>query len=581
MPETGRTSPLAAVPLLAGLEGDLLERLAAQTRSLGVKAGEWLFREGDPADAAYVIAMGRLEVVAEGPPETVIRTLKRGDVLGELALLQEGRRTASVRAVRDTWLVTLGRGDFEALLRGSPDFALGLTRNIGAQLAASNPAAAEPAPPDVIAVVGIHDAAWAPEIADTLERELARFGSVARIGYDTERKIHDFPLALDRAEHAHDRVLLVGAATAPGEPWTDFCLREADAIVAVTHGAPAIGWLDQRSALKGCELLATAGELAPGVIEALAPREVQVVPGGEAGLERALEATARRLAGRSIGLVLSGGGARAFAHLGVLDELRAAGIPIDRYAGASMGSIVGGIAAMGASTDELHDIFVRSFVEQNPSRDYTLPAYGLIRGARTRKLLGEVFGARRIEELPHRFFCVAADLFARELVVFRTGPAAQAVYASLAIPGVYPPVAAGDGRLLVDGGVMDNLPVAAMAATAEGPVIAVDVSHRGGAVAPPVRPRLEPLRRPFRRMLTGSEEPLPRVGETLLRTLALASVDTAGAGARHADLVIAPQIEGVRMLEWQKLGAARAMGRDAAKAALDQAGELIASWSPR
>ena len=579
MPDTSRAAPLAAVPLLAGLEGDLLERLAAQTRSLGVKAGEWLFREGDPAESAYVIAMGRLEVVDEGPPETVIRTLKRGDVLGELALLQEGRRSASVRAVRDTWLVVLGRSDFEALMRSSPDFALELTRNIGSQLAASRSSAPDPAPPDVIAVVGIHDAAWAPEIADTLERELARHGSVARIGYDTDRPVQDFPLALDRAEHSHDRVLLVGAATAPGEPWTDFCLREADLTLAVTHGAPALGWLEHRHALKGCELLATAGELTPAVIDALKPREVQVVPDG--GLERALAATARRLAGHSIGLVLSGGGARAFAHLGVLDELHAAGIRIDRYGGASMGAIVAGIAATGASVDELHDIFVRCFIRQNPSRDYTLPAYGLIRGARTRKLLADVFGDRRIEELAHRFFCVACDLFARELVVHRTGPAAEAVYTSLAIPGVYPPVASHDGRLLVDGGVMDNLPVGTMAAAAEGPVIAVDVSHRGGPVAPPKRPRLEPFKRPLRRALTGSEAPLPRVGETLLRTMALGSVDTAAVGERHAALVIAPQIEGVRMLEWQQLDRARATGREAAKAALDQAGELIASWSPR
>ena len=197
MPETRRTSPLAAVPLLAGLEGNLLDRLTAQTRSLGVKAGEWLFREGDPAESAYVIAMGRLEVVDEGPPETVLRTLKRGDVLGELALLQEGRRSASVRAVRDTWLVTLGRGDFEGLMRNSPEFALELTRNIGGQLAASRSAAPDPTPPDVIAVVGIHDAAWAPEIADTLVRELARHGTVARLGYDADRPLHDFPLALD------------------------------------------------------------------------------------------------------------------------------------------------------------------------------------------------------------------------------------------------------------------------------------------------------------------------------------------------------------------------------------------------
>lgn len=581
MPDAPPAAPLTAVPLLSGLSDDLLERLAGQTRALGVKAGQWLFREGDPADSAYVIAMGRLEVVAEGPPETIIRTLKRGDVLGELALLQEGRRSASVRAVRDTWLVVLGRGEFESLIRDNPAFALGLTRNIGAQLAASRSSAPAAEPPRVIAVVGIHDAAWAPEIADVLEGGLARYGSVARLGYDADRRIPDFPLALDRADNAHDRVLLVGAATAPGEPWTDFCLREADVTLAVTHGAPALGWLEHRSALKDCELLVTAGEVADDVIDALQPRDVQVVQDGEAGLKRALEATARRLAGHSIGLVFSGGGARAFAHLGVLDELRAAGIEIDRYSGASMGSIVAGLAAMGASAEEVHEIFVGGFVRQNPSSDYTLPVYSLIRGARTRRLLGDAFGSRRIEELPHRFFCVSCDLYARELVVHRTGPAARAVYASLAIPGVFPPVAMGDGRLLVDGGVLDNLPVATMAAVAEGPVIAVDVSHRGGPVAPPRRPRLEPLRRPLRRLLTGNEAPLPRVGETLLRTLTLGSIDTAGAGQRHADLVISPQVDGVRMLEWQKLDHARAMGREAAKAAIDQAGELIASWSPR
>ena len=100
--------------------------------------------------------------------------------------------------------------------------------------------------------------------------------------------------------------------------------------------------------------------------------------------------------------------------------------------------------------------------------------------SRLRRLLHDALGDRRIEQLPMRFFCLSCDLIAREAVLHRTGPVADAVYASAAIPGVFPPVATTDGRLLVDGGVLDNLPVATMARTGEGPVIAVDVTGRMG-----------------------------------------------------------------------------------------------------
>ncbi|HME04522.1 MAG TPA: hypothetical protein VKG38_15990, partial [Solirubrobacteraceae bacterium] len=90
----------------------------------------------------------------------------------------------------------------------------------------------------------------------------------------------------------------------------------------------------------------------------------------------------------------------------------------------------------------------RNFVEQNPSGDYTLPAYSLIRGRKTHRLLDETFGATRIEELPLRFFCVSADLNSRSRVIHRIGPLRDAVFASLAIPGVFPPIPTSEGRLL-------------------------------------------------------------------------------------------------------------------------------------
>ena len=88
------------MPVFTGLSGENRDRLAALGTNVVLAAGDWLLREGDEADVMYVIRSGRLDVLVEGPPETLVRTLRRGDVVGELALLHAGRRTASVRARR-------------------------------------------------------------------------------------------------------------------------------------------------------------------------------------------------------------------------------------------------------------------------------------------------------------------------------------------------------------------------------------------------------------------------------------------------------------------------------------------------
>ena len=563
---------LREVPLLAGLSDDLRERLAAGTEEVSLAAGEWLFHEGDAADSAFVVSAGRIDIVTEGPPEATIRTLKRGEVLGEIALLREGARTASVRARRDSRVVELDREQFELLIRDSPDFALALTRAMGEQIAINRRAPAREMPPTTIAVVGLHRGAPADDVADRLAGTLADHGTLAHLRDDPERSPAEYLGVLDRAEHAHERVLLVGGNRAGAdETWTEFCLRESDLVLAVTEGAPDPAWLARHATLRGCELIVVGREIGDRVSQTLAPREMHLCYGRDA-LQRAVEMTARRLCGRAIGLVLSGGGARAFAHLGVLDELHAAGVRIDRIAGVSMGALIAANAAMGRSPEEIYEIFERSFVEQNPTNDYTIPAFAVIRGRKARRMLEEVFGSARIEALPHRFFCVSCDLIAREMVVHRTGLVREAVYPSLAIPGVFPPVSDGQDRLLVDGGVLDNLPVQTMARSAEGPIIAVDVSHpRGGSPDRPARPRLDRLARPLRRALTGSDVNLPRLGETLMRTLTLGSEDTASAALQHADLVIAPRVEGVGLLQWDQLARVRACGREAARAALESA----------
>jgi NTE family protein len=555
---------LRNVPVLAGLSDELLRRLIEEVQEVRVGAGEWVMRQGDTAESVCIVRSGRLEVLDEGPPEAVIRILRRGDVLGELALLREGTRSASVRARRDTELIELGRASFERLIQTAPSFALGLTRAMGAQLAASRTPVAAATPPRTIAVVGLDQGAPVAEVCELLADSLAGHGSVARLGAGELASI-------EQAEREADRVVLRCAA-APGDPWTDLCVSEAHLVVALSSGVLSAEWRQRATALQGCELLVFAAGVAETVVQALQPREVQVMLGGFARGEQ-IAALARRIAGRSLGLVLSGGGARALAHIGVIQELREAGVRFDRVGGVSLGSLAAAGAAADFTTEHMYESFARAF-QRSPSRDFVLPAYSLVRGSRARRLLHDNFGDRRIEELPLRFFCLSCDLVGRQAVLHRVGPVVDAVYPSLAIPGIFPPVVTDEGQLLVDGGVLDNLPVATMARTGEGPIIAVDVTGRIGQ-SKRARPTFARLARPMRRALTGNDAEIPHVGETILRTLTVGSIDTVAAARLHADLVITPQVEDIGLMEWKALPRAVELGRRAAREALAAHSDLL------
>lgn len=560
-----RARLLRGVPVLADLSNELLAELAGQLSTRHVPAGTWIMHEGEAADSVFIIAGGRVEIIDEGPPEALVRVLRRGDVLGELALLRRGTRSASARARRDVELLELGRQRFEELIENVPGFALGLTRVLGAQLAASRAPIVAGPPPRSIAVVAIDRGADAGELARQLTASLRTHTSAELLSEGNAE-------SLARAEASVERLVLeVGASLQ--DDWSQLALSEADLILAVGSGRGVALEGSEAFALRGCELLVFGRGLSRPALDQLRPRSWQVVARA-ADRGAAVESLARRLAGRSLGLVLSGGGARAFAHLGVLAELRAAGLRFDRVAGVSLGSLVAASAAIGMDFDEAYAAFEHGFVSRNPSGDFSIPAYSLIRGGRTRRLLAERFGERLIEELPLRFFCVSCDLISRETVVHSSGRVVDAVYPSLAIPGVFPPVATSDGRLLVDGGVLDNLPVATMARKGEGPVVAVDVTGRMGPVKSRARSGLARWAGPTRRLLTGSERPIPHLGETVVRSVTVGSIDTVAAARMHADLVISPRVEGTGLVDWKALPRVVELGRQAAREALADPGAL-------
>ncbi len=564
---------LAKAPIFAQLEQPVREAIAARSTRLRLRAGEWLFHAGEDADALFVVRAGRLDVVAEGDG-ALIRVLGRGAALGELALLTSMPRSASVRAARDSDLIAIAREDFERLLAEQPSVSLALTRALGEQLRDSVgtfPQSREVAV--TVALVALDEGAPVAELGRSLSEAMRRWGKVAMLDGNETQPAAGEPAAaayapvLDAAEAANDQLLLVGGAALGEDPWTAFCLQQADRILAVGSGGEPPPGAD-RVELRGCDLVAWevaegSGALA-GWAAALEPLETHAVRRGSGIAD--VERIARRLTGNSVGIVLSGGGARAFSHIGVLEELTAAGIAIDRVGGVSMGAFVGAMFALGMDAEEIDARCFEEWVRRRPLGDYTLPRHSLIRGERSRAMLERSFGDVAIEELGRGFFSGATELRSGELVVVRSGPLWEAVGLSFCLP-VLAPVQVRGRQLLVDGSLVDNLPVETMAAQGEGPVIAVDVKASFERPPAPGDGAIGAGSADGR----DGELRQPSVLEALTRVLLLGSANTSEAARRHADWTIVPRNEGVGLLEFHQLDQAREAGRAAAREALERA----------
>jgi predicted acylesterase/phospholipase RssA len=263
----------------------------------------------------------------------------------------------------------------------------------------------------------------------------------------------------------------------------------------------------------------------------------------------------RRLAGRAVGLVLGGGGARGFAHLGVLRALEECGVPIDVIGGNSMGAIVGGLFACGYSHAERMEQCRAGFAHSAPDADYTLPLVALHSGAKGNRLLRGMFGDTRIEDLWRSFFCVSANLNTAELRVARDGPMWRWVRASCSAPGMAPPIIE-QGQILVDGGILDNLPVRAVR-NIEG--IGMTIASDAGA-STDMESGLRSLDavsgwRMLWDRLRGSNraKAIPTLADILMRTATVSSVSRQIESSRDVDVYLRPPSDGVRTTEWSGL----------------------------
>jgi len=252
------------------------------------------------------------------------------------------------------------------------------------------------------------------------------------------------------------------------------------------------------------------------------------------------------LTGNAIGLVLSGGGARGFAHIGVIKALREAGITIDLCGGTSIGSIMASGVAAGWDNKQLIERYRRTFVERNPIGDYTLPLISLASGRRVSRLLRGEVGSIDIEDLPLSFFCVSADLVSASMVVHRSGALWRCLRASIAIPGILPPVF-DDRQILVDGGLINHLPVDVMRSFGRGRVIGVDVGSKTPLATCDDVDELSFLAR----LGLLRRRSAPNILQLLLSAGNLTTKRASAANEEQSSILLTPQLDGIDILDWR------------------------------
>ena len=577
-----RRDQLAAVlpTLLGPIDEAILRDVEAQVEWVRLRGGEMLFRQQDAGDSLYVLVSGRLRAMQEDETgaQRILNEIAPGETVGEMAVITGEPRSASICAIRDSELARLSTQACERISMQYPQVMAGIARVLVDRLRASQGPRSGARRVTNLAVVPVRADAPATDLADRLAAALAPVSPVLRLSAERVDRLlnrpgaaqvgHDDPYSatlgawLEQQEASHRFVLYEADRSASA--WTRRCVRQADEIllVAEADSDPARGEIETAlfgpaealtTARRSLVLLHRSGNRLPtGTARWLAEREVAAHYHIRLDRDADFSRLARCLSGRGIGLALGGGGARGFAHIGVVRALREAGVPIDMIAGTSMGAIVGSQGGLDTDWQEMLRLARVYFIDHKPHKEYTLPMISILRSREFDRLMREAYGETQIEDTWVSFVCVSCNLTTTEMRVHQRGLLWKAVRASASLPGMFVPVLEGP-NLLVDGGVVNYLPGDVLREASCGPLIVANVSPSRDLSADfeefpspwqVLWGKLLPFRKPLK---------VPGILEILSRATMVGSDRRAGYVEADADLCLRPPVVRYGLMEFEAL----------------------------
>lgn len=595
----GKTEPQARLiqvlrvsGVFGALTDEVLRQLADALQVRHISGGTLVLREGDDSDSMLFVLSGRLRVSRRDVDGSLLlyNEIRVGESVGETGMILHQRRTADVTAVRDSTLAILRRVDFETLLAQWP---LPLNRVFSQAIynhLRHTPQVVEGRHAQSFAVVPMHAGARADEVASSLARALSRMGRVHHLTPQAEKELEsktaEMRRGIDRHQELEDQFdFLVYEAEPRASAQTLRAFRQADQVIFVAAGdAPCEpGQLElllteePGSAMKRKHLVLWHPDSDPrpgGAERWRAGRTLERIYPVRSRHAADYARVARFLTGHAVGLVLGGGGARGFAHLGVLKALEQAEIPIDLIGGNSMGALIGAQYACGVALDEIRE---RTQRFARGGERPTVPVISLVSGKRVQRDLQRMFGDITFDALWRPFFAAACNLSQARTSIQDSGPLWRAVLASNSPAGLLPPVLH-EGDLLVDGAILENVPVSAMRVRlgtplekrrGNGTIIAVDVDVRQDMGVDPSLTRLSVWNH-IKGLVGLGSYASPGIGDILYRAGHIGGLHQRAHIVALADHYLEPPVGQFALMAYRRAAEISEVGYRYAMEAIDQ-----------
>ncbi len=488
---------LRSTAIFRELSNDQLAEIWSRARFHTLRRSEALVSQGTASDSVYVVVSGRFEVWIEGQ-KNAVSEIGVGEPIGEIGFFAGTPRTATIIAVRDSVVLELDRASFDAVVHKVPAVYETLLRTLARRLADSSARIASEqrvAAARTIAVIGGGDQPIPEGFYERLDNTVGKHGKGRLLTSDyikchfSGRSPDDQTVSnwLNAIEHEYDLIAYIADNCLT--EWTRKAIRQADQVVVVVSGAAAqapnaVEEFAYANHPPGRRRLVRLHQRRSGWVEGTASwlraREVAMLHHIAIDDDRDFRSLHRFLTGRALGYVGAGGGGFGPAHLGVCKAFVERGVCFDILGGTSVGAAVLGGLAMLLSPEEVdrrtHDVFVTS----RAFKRLTLPRYALLDHVPFDAALQRQFSGIHIEDAWRPYFAVATVLDGpgEGPYLIRRGPFWQAVRASGSLPAVLPPVFTEDGRMLVDGGVIENIPLRSMKTVKTGPNLVVHFGLR-------------------------------------------------------------------------------------------------------
>ncbi|MCE5319133.1 MAG: patatin-like phospholipase family protein [Parachlamydia sp.] len=470
---------LGRLDLFRSLSRSSLKELASSMSMLFCEGGETIIEQEETTSAMYLVFQGMCRLYEkDNGEERLLSEAMEGQIFGEMSLLANHPKFATAIASRDSILLKWSESGYKLLEKNHPAVALNISKQAIKHLLEGKKS--KKAPPDkglrTFAIIPAGDSdhrpfvryleqalsPLLPTIVITKELCNEHFGiNIAQAG--VEENYHaQISAWLQSLESQYG--YLIFESDRQMTPWTKRCLRQADRILLIAEDTvyPTYNSIEMHLFSEDWKyhsaielILLHASYIISGTSNWLKSRKVAGFHHLMLNSESIKAKFIRILTGQAIGVVLTGGGARGFAHIGFLKAMEEKRIPIDYITGVSMGALIAVAPALGHSTEEMLD-FAHRFAYRH---QYTLPLVALTTGKFISDMLHSICEDALIEDLWTRYTCLSANITETKLKIHDEGLLWLAIRASLSVPGIFPPVYDSSGNLLVDGGILNNMPV--------------------------------------------------------------------------------------------------------------------------